>query len=250
MATNAERIALTKDELSDFTRDVRVLLLAAMAMVIGAAGAGTAYVLVNLIGVITNLAFYARFSSAFVSPTASVFGLWIVPVPVAGGLIVGLMARYGSEKIHGHGIPEALEAILIGGSRVEARVALLKPLASAISIGTGSPSIVRRPLVMRDRTSKSLSRTRLEPAQLIVPSPPATARRGRPGNGWTAFRVSLARRPSATRPNPTPSADYSPRRFAPSHSSQRANTASTPWKGCAYAMSWTQIPRPFRRACW
>ncbi len=99
MGTNAGRTALKKDELSDFTRDVRVLLLAAMAMVIGAAGAGTAYVLVRLIGVITNLAFYARFSSTFVSPTASVFGFWIVLVPVAGGLIVGLMARYGSEKI-------------------------------------------------------------------------------------------------------------------------------------------------------
>ena len=148
MATNAGRTALKKDELSDFTRDVRVLLLAAMAMVIGAAGAGTAYVLVRLIGVITNLAFYARFSSTFVSPTASVFGFWIVLVPVAGGLIVGLMARYGSEKIRGHGIPEALEAILIGGSRMEARVALLKPLASAISIGTGGPFGAEGPIIM------------------------------------------------------------------------------------------------------
>lgn len=148
MGTNAGRTALKKDELSDFTRDVRVLLLAAMAMVIGAAGAGTAYVLVRLIGVITNLAFYARFSSTFVSPTASVFGFWIVLVPVAGGLIVGLMARYGSEKIRGHGIPEALEAILIGGSRMEARVALLKPLASAISIGTGGPFGAEGPIIM------------------------------------------------------------------------------------------------------
>ncbi len=148
MATNAERITSRKDELSDFTRDVRVLLLAAMAMVIGAVGAGTAYVLIKLIGVITNIAFYARFSSAFVSPTASVFGLWIVLVPVAGGLIVGLMARYGSEKIRGHGIPEALEAILTGGSRMEAKVALLKPLASAISIGTGGPFGAEGPIIM------------------------------------------------------------------------------------------------------
>src|SRR2546428_10951055 len=70
-------------------------------------------------------------------------GVWALLVPIVGGLIVGLMARYGSERIRGHGIPEALEAILIGQSRMSARVAVLKPLSSAISIGTGVP--VRAP---------------------------------------------------------------------------------------------------------
>ncbi len=148
MTGNAKRVLVDKDELSDFTRDNRVLLLALMALVIGVVGAGIAYVLVKLIGAITNLAFYARFSFAFVSPTARIVGPWIILIPVAGGLIVGVIARYGSEKIRGHGIPEALEAILIGGSRMGPKVALLKPLSAAISIGTGGPFGAEGPIIM------------------------------------------------------------------------------------------------------
>lgn len=66
-------------------------------------------------------------------------GPWIIAAPVLGALLIGLMALYGSEKIPGHGIPEALEAILLGRSMVERKVALLKPISSAISIGTGGP---------------------------------------------------------------------------------------------------------------
>ena len=112
-----------KDSLSDFTIDRRVLLLSVLALPIGAFGALVAYALVWLIGVITNLAYFHRFSSTFVSPADHHLGAWSVLVPVVGGLIIGVMARFGSEKIRGHGIPEALEAILMGSSRIEPRVA-------------------------------------------------------------------------------------------------------------------------------
>ncbi|MHB8551815.1 MAG: chloride channel protein [Acidiferrobacterales bacterium] len=148
MKMNARSILSEKDELSDFTRDLRVLLLAALAVVIGVAGSGIAYVLIKLVGLITNLAFQARFSFSLDAQTDRVLGPWIVLIPVLGGLIVGIMARYGSKKIRGHGIPEALEAILTGGSRLEPKVAVLKPLASAISIGTGGPFGAEGPIIM------------------------------------------------------------------------------------------------------
>jgi CIC family chloride channel protein len=136
------------DKLADFSTDRRVLALSAMAVAIGVAAALVAYALVWLIGVITNLAYYQRFSSHFESPAGNHLGAWAVLVPVAGGLVIGLMARYGSEKIRGHGIPEALEAILIGRSRVEPKVAVLKPVSSAISIGTGGPFGAEGPIIM------------------------------------------------------------------------------------------------------
>jgi CIC family chloride channel protein len=136
------------DELADFSTDRRVLALSGMAAAIGVAAALVAYALVWLIGVITNLAYYHRFSSHFVSPAGNRLGVWAVLVPVIGGLVIGVMARYGSEKIRGHGIPEALEAILIGRSRVELKVAVLKPVSSAISIGTGGPFGAEGPIIM------------------------------------------------------------------------------------------------------
>ena len=105
------------DELADFSTNRRMLLLSAMAVVVGAIGAVVAYALIWLIASITNLAFYLRWSAAPAVPQGNHLGWWVVLVPVAGALIIGLMARYGSEKIRGHGIPEALEAILLGRSR-------------------------------------------------------------------------------------------------------------------------------------
>jgi len=134
--------------LADFSTDRRVVVLSLLALVIGAIGALVAFALVWLIGVITNLAYYQRFSSAFVSPAANHLGVWSVLVPVVGGLVIGLMARFGSEKIRGHGIPEALEAILIGRSRLDAKVAILKPVSSAVSIGTGGPFGAEGPIIM------------------------------------------------------------------------------------------------------
>jgi H+/Cl- antiporter ClcA/CBS domain-containing protein len=137
-----------EDRQADFTRDKRVLVLSLMALIIGAISAVVAYVLVWLIAVITNISFYQRFSSAFQSPEKNHLGYFVILVPVIGGLIIGLTARYGSEKIRGHGIPEALEAILFGRSRMELRVAVLKPLTSAISIGTGGPFGAEGPIIM------------------------------------------------------------------------------------------------------
>lgn len=136
------------DRLADFSTDVRVLYLSAMALVIGAISAVVAWVLVWLIGAITNLAYYQRLSPIFVSPADNRLGYLAVLVPMAGALVIGIMARYGSEKIRGHGIPEALEAILIGRSRMEPKVAVLKPLSSAISIGTGGPFGAEGPIIM------------------------------------------------------------------------------------------------------
>jgi H+/Cl- antiporter ClcA/CBS domain-containing protein len=137
-----------EDTLADFTRDKRVVLLCLMAIVIGVISAGVAQVLVWLIAVITNLCFFQEFSSAPLSPENNQLGYLVIFVPVIGGLIIGLMARFGSEKIRGHGIPEALEAILFGRSRMEPKVAVLKPLSSAISIGTGGPFGAEGPIIM------------------------------------------------------------------------------------------------------
>ena len=123
------------DRLGDYTADARLITLSVMAALVGVISAFVALALVRLIGLFTNLAYFHRFATSLVSPAASGPGLWSLPIPVVGGLIVGLLARYGSEKIRGHGIPEAMEAILIGRSRIEARVAVLKPLSSAIAIG-------------------------------------------------------------------------------------------------------------------
>ena len=103
--------------LRDFTVDSRVWLLSGVALVIGVGATFLAVVLLRLIAVSTNLFYYHRFSLAYVSPAGSPLGYWMVVVPVVGGLIVGLMARFGSDKIRGHGIPEAIEAILLNRAR-------------------------------------------------------------------------------------------------------------------------------------
>src|SRR4029077_8468407 len=104
------------------------------AAVIGFTAVLIAFVLYNLIGLFTNVAFYHEFSFHFRSPEANQLGPWVIVIPVVGGLIVGVMAKYGSDKIKGHGIPEAMEAVLQSGSRIEAKVAILKPLSAAIAI--------------------------------------------------------------------------------------------------------------------
>jgi chloride channel protein, CIC family len=134
--------------LGDFSADKRLLLLTPMAALIGIVGALVAYALVWLIGGITNLVYYQRLSAHLVSPADNRLGFVAVLIPIIGGLLIGLMARYGSEKIRGHGIPEAMEAILIGRSRMSAKVAILKPLSSAISIGTGGPFGAEGPIIM------------------------------------------------------------------------------------------------------
>src|SRR5215467_3999441 len=136
------------EELGDFSTTLRVLPISALAVLIGAMCAFVALALLRLIGLFSNLFYYGHWGSALVSPAGNHLGWFSVLVPVGGGLIVGLMARYGSERIRGHGIPEAIEAILINGSRVEPKVAVLKPLSSAISIGSGGPFGAEGPIIM------------------------------------------------------------------------------------------------------
>jgi H+/Cl- antiporter ClcA len=135
--------------LGDFDVSPRLLAIAAFAVPIGALSAGVAWCLLRLIGLITNLIFYGRFDTALVAPGEGHHSfLVILLAPICGGLVVGLMARFGSEKIRGHGIPEAIESILTGGSKVQPRVAVLKPLASAVTIGTGGPFGAEGPIIM------------------------------------------------------------------------------------------------------
>jgi chloride channel protein, CIC family len=140
--------AMSADDLGDFTAGWRLVPMSVAAIGIGVLSAVVALVLLKLIGLFTNLFFFARWDTSMVSPAGNQLGLLVVAVPVVGALIIGLMARYGSERIRGHGIPEAIESILINGSRIEPRVALLKPLSAAISIGSGGPFGAEGPIIM------------------------------------------------------------------------------------------------------
>jgi chloride channel protein, CIC family len=134
--------------LGDFTTTTRLLPISALAVGIGTVAAFVALALLRLIGLFTNLFYFGRWSTTMVSPVGNRLGIYSVLVPIGGALIIGVMARYGSERIRGHGIPEAIEAILINGSRVEPKVAILKPISSAISIGSGGPFGAEGPIIM------------------------------------------------------------------------------------------------------
>jgi H+/Cl- antiporter ClcA len=134
--------------LGDFTATRRLLVLSAIAICLGAIGAVLALLLLRMIALFTNIFFFGRISVQAVSPADSNLGLALVAIPVIGALIIGLMARFGSERIRGHGIPEAIESILLGGSKIQPRVAVLKPVSSAISIGSGGPFGAEGPIIM------------------------------------------------------------------------------------------------------
>ena len=127
--------------------DRRVVVIAALSIAVGISGGFIAQGLTRLIGLVTNISFYGRLSSAFVSPADHRLGPWVVLVPVLGGVIVGIMARFGSKAIRGHGIPEAMEQVLTNRSRIPARLTILKPLSAAISIGTGGPFGAEGPII-------------------------------------------------------------------------------------------------------
>ncbi|RQS48365.1 chloride channel protein [Burkholderia sp. Bp8986] len=132
----------------DFSTNERLPRIALLAAGIGLLGTLAAFVLSSLIHLFTNLSFFQQFSFADRSPAHHTLGAWVIVVPVIGGLIVGLMARFGSEKIRGHGIPEAIEAILFGKSRMSPKVAILKPLSSGVVIGSGGPFGAEGPIIM------------------------------------------------------------------------------------------------------
>jgi H+/Cl- antiporter ClcA/CBS domain-containing protein len=127
--------------------DRRTVKLCVVAIALGVLAAFVAKLLILLIDLITNLAYYHRISADAVSPAGNTLGIWAIGVPIAGGLIVGLMARFGSKAIRGHGIPEAMEGVLTKDSRIPARVTFLKPLSAAVSIGTGGPFGAEGPII-------------------------------------------------------------------------------------------------------
>jgi H+/Cl- antiporter ClcA len=134
----------------------RLELISLLAAAVGIAAGSVAYILYDLIGLFTNLAVYHEWSLHFRSPANSPLGLWVIVIPVVGGTIVGFMAKYGSAKIKGHGIPEAMEAVLTSRSRIEAKVAILKPLSAAIAIGTGGPFGAEGPIIQTGGAMGSL----------------------------------------------------------------------------------------------
>jgi H+/Cl- antiporter ClcA len=125
----------------------RLLAVSLLAVLLGVVAGFAAYGLFAIIRLVSNLMFYQQCSIANLPPSQNHLGLWVIPLPILGALVVGLMAKYGSPKIRGHGLPEAMEAVLFNQSRVQPRVAILKPTAVAIAIGTGSPFGAEGPII-------------------------------------------------------------------------------------------------------
>jgi CIC family chloride channel protein len=127
--------------------DRRIFVISGLAVLVAFGAGFMAQALTRLIGLITNLAFHQRLSTELVSPAGNNLGPWVMLVPVGGALIVGLMARFGSKAIRGHGIPEAMEQVLFNQSRIPPRLTFLKPISAAISIGTGGPFGAEGPII-------------------------------------------------------------------------------------------------------
>ncbi len=151
-ATGAQAGDATLAEPAQF----RMVLVSLLAAGIGLISGGIAFLLYKLIGLLTNIAFYGRFVADFTSARRNHLGFWAIPIPVFGGLIVGVMAKYGSAKIKGHGIPEAMEAVLFNRSRIQPRVAILKPISAALAIGTGGPFGAEGPIIQTGGAMGSL----------------------------------------------------------------------------------------------
>jgi H+/Cl- antiporter ClcA len=140
--------ASAREHLRDFNAGPRMILLSVLGVVLGVAGAALAWILLHLIYGASNLFYFQRLSWSFVSPAQNDLHWLAILVPVTGGLIIGFMARFGSDKIRGHGMPEAIEAILIHRARISPRVAVFKPLSAAVAIGSGGPFGAEGPIIM------------------------------------------------------------------------------------------------------
>jgi H+/Cl- antiporter ClcA/CBS domain-containing protein len=153
--------------------DRRVVHISLLSILLGLAAAVIAKVLMSLIAVITNLVFFGKLSLILQAPAGNHLGWWVVLIPVIGGIIVGIMARYGSAGIRGHGIPEAMEQVLLNESRIPARLTFLKPLSAAIAIGTGGPFGAEGPIIatggaLGSLVGQLLSTTALERKTLLA----------------------------------------------------------------------------------
>src|SRR5439155_6597153 len=127
--------------------DRRVVVISLVAIALAGVAAVVAQLLMRLIWLITGVAFHGTWSLKPSTPLDNHLGLWVIIIPVIGGIVVGLMARYGSKAIRGHGIPEAMEQVLLNQSRIPARLTFLKPLSAAIAIGTGGPFGAEGPII-------------------------------------------------------------------------------------------------------
>jgi H+/Cl- antiporter ClcA len=131
--------------------NARVLFISSLAIGVGIAAAFIAQFLMRLISLVTHLSFYGEFSTSLTDqhfgPANNQLGWWVIGIPVIGGIIVGFMARYGHKAIRGHGIPEAMEQVLLNESRIPPRITFLKPLSAAIAIGTGGPFGAEGPII-------------------------------------------------------------------------------------------------------
>ena len=159
--------------------DRRVVMISGLAMVIAIAAGFIAELLMRLISLITHISFYGQFNAGFdahASPASNRLGIFVIGVPIVGGLIVGFMARYGHKAIRGHGIPEAMEQVLLNQSRIPPRITFLKPLSAAIAIGTGGPFGAEGPIIATGGALGSfigqiLKTTAVEPAESSCPNP-------------------------------------------------------------------------------
>ena len=143
-------------KLRDYSADSRMIYMSGLAVIVGAAGAVLSWALLRLIHLATNLFYFHRWNAHIVDPGSNSLGWKAIFLPVIGGLVVGLIARYGSDRIRGHGMPEAIEAILMRGAKISPQSTFLKPVAPAIAIGSGGPFGAEGPLIMTGGAAGSL----------------------------------------------------------------------------------------------
>ena len=198
--------ALTPEEYEPVNR--RTVQITGLAILVGIAAGFVAQVLLHLINFVTNLAFFGRLAAGLAAPADHHLGWWVIGIPVLGAIVVGVMARYGSAAIRGHGIPEVMERVLQGESRIPARVMLLKPLSAAVAIGTGGPFGAEGPIIatggaLGSFLGQTLHITADERKTLLAPAPlpacrPRSGARCRPCcSRWSCSCSSTGLAPSS-----------------------------------------------------